>query len=88
MKKILYKTLKIIAWIAGIYICLCALVFVGDMCLYTFMGTTFEEMECAEDNICKEKLRFNIKGKEIIVTKESCLEYNGEWNEKIKTCHF
>ncbi|MBR6162851.1 hypothetical protein IKQ26_03035 [bacterium] len=44
---------------------------------------------CLDSGVCKEGLLLKMNdGKEIIINKDTCKQYNGIWREKYNDCHF
>ena len=44
---------------------------------------------CLDSGVCKEGLTLNMEnGEEVIINKETCKQYNGEWREKHNDCYF
>lgn len=44
---------------------------------------------CLDSGVCKEGLILNMQnGKQVIINKNTCSQYNGEWREKYKDCYF
>jgi len=44
---------------------------------------------CLDSGVCKEGLPLRMNdGKEIIINRETCKQYNGEWREKYNDCYF
>ena len=44
---------------------------------------------CLDSGVCKEGLTLRMNdGQEIIINKDTCKQYNGEWRESRKDCIF
>ena len=46
--------------------------------------------DCLSGGVCKEGLQIkdNITGELFVVSKDTCIKYNGRWREKRKDCIF
>lgn len=55
--------------------------------LYSYI---FDDRDaCLDSGVCKEGLTLRMNdGKEIIINKDTCKQYNGEWREKYNDCYF
>lgn len=43
---------------------------------------------CLSDNYCKEGLKLNTEIGEIIISKETCIQTKGRWEEDRKWCNY
>lgn len=75
MKNIILSLVILIAVIAGISFVL----------LFNYIYD--DKDACLDSGVCKEGLTLRMNdGKEIIINKDTCIQYNGEWREKRRDC--
>ena len=75
MKNIILSLVILIAVIAGISFVL----------LFNYIYD--DKDTCLDSGVCKEGLTLRMNdGKEIIINKDTCIQYNGEWREKRRDC--
>ena len=60
-----------------------------------FLGAYFsffisdEKDACLDSGVCKAGLSLKMNdGKEITISKHTCIQYNGQWREKYSDCLF
>ncbi|MBQ9246357.1 hypothetical protein IJ182_08835 [bacterium] len=75
MKNIILSLVILIAVIAGISFVL----------LFNYIYD--DKDACLDSGVCNEGLTLRMNdGKEIIINKDTCIQYNGEWREKRRDC--
>lgn len=46
-----------------------------------------DKYTCDESGVCAEGLEYTIGHDKFIINKETCLQHNKKWNEKLKACY-
>ena len=64
-----------------------AIALAGTSFLLLFNYIYDDKDACLDSGVCKEGLTLRMNdGKEIIINKGTCIQYNGEWREKRRDC--